>query len=77
VRVLQPRGGRDLALEPFARHASREVGREDLEDDLPVEGRLGGEEDPRHPAAAELPLDAIGLAQRLLELCAQRVHAGA
>ena len=66
VRMLQPRGERDLALEALHRHAARQLRREHLEDHAPVERRLRGEEDARHPAAAQFAVYAVALAQRLL-----------
>ena len=73
MRMLQPRGELDLALEPLDRHARRELRRQQLDDDLSSERELRGHEDPRHPAAAELPLDGVGRAQRRLEVLAERV----
>ena len=44
-----------------------DLGREHLDDDLPAEPRLLGEEDAAHPAAAELALDAVGVADHRLQ----------
>ncbi len=72
VRLLQ-RGDRpDLALEPLGAEPLREVGREHLHDDLALEPLLLGDEDAAHAAAAELALEAVGVAERLLELRQQR-----
>ena len=68
MRVLQLGRELDLAAEPVDAHARRELGQQHLDDDVPAQRRLDRQEDPRHPAAAELALEAVGLAQRLLEL---------
>jgi len=38
-----------------------------LDDDLPLERLLGGEEDARHAAASQLPLDGVGTSQSFLQ----------
>ena len=50
---------------------ARHLGRQHLDHDLAAERRLLGEEHPRHAAATELALDAVGIAKRGLELVAQ------
>ena len=71
VRLLQ-RGDRpDLALEALDADALRELGRQHLDDDLPLEPRLFGDEDAAHAAAAELALEAVGVAEGVLELVPQ------
>ena len=62
----------DLALEPLGAEPLREVGREHFHDDLALEPLLVGDEDAAHPAAAELALEAVGVAERFLELRQQR-----
>src|SRR5256886_11244841 len=49
----------DLALEPLDVHPRRHLRREDLHDDLPAEAHFLGEEDAAHPAATQLPFDAV------------------
>ena len=71
VRMLQPRGEQDLALEAFERHLRRGLGREDLDHDLAAEGGLFGHEHARHATAAEFALDGVAAAQGRLELVAQ------
>ena len=63
------RGGElGLAHEAFAeRRLHRELGREDLDRDLAVEGEVLGEEDGAHAAAAELAGDLVPPLHRLLE----------
>ena len=67
VRLLERRGELDLALEPLGRDRRGELGGEHLHDDLSAEPVLGGDEDARHPAAAELALDRVGAAERVLD----------
>lgn len=62
VRVLEAGREQDLPLEPVHAHAGRHLRWEHLDDDLPAESGLLGEEDVAHPAPAELALDAVGVA---------------
>src|SRR5690606_40416748 len=64
----------DLALEPVHVHRGRHLGREDLDDHLPADPHLLGEEDVAHPAAAELALDAVLVAEVALEALGQLRH---
>ena len=59
MRVLQLRGQADLAAESLAAHRCRQLGRQHLDHDLPLEPELFGQEHPAHRPATELPLDAI------------------
>ena len=68
VRMLQLGRELDLAAEPVDADARRQLGQQHLDHDVPAQRGLDRQEDPRHPAAAELALEAVGLAQRLLEL---------
>ena len=76
VRLLERRRRADLALEPLGADAGGELGRQDLDDDLASEPRLVGDEDARHPAAAELALERVGSTQRRLELGLKVRHGG-
>jgi hypothetical protein len=62
VGVLERGGELDLAPEPVDVEPGPQVRGQDLEDDLPSERGLLRHEDARHPPAAELTLDAIGVA---------------
>ena len=66
VRMLEVRRDRDLTLEARGVHIARELGREDLHDDLAVEGEIRREEQPAHPAAGKLSLHAIPVAEQRL-----------
>ena len=73
VRLLQRGSEADLALEPLGAQPLGQLGREYLEHDAPPEARLLGHEDAAHPAAAELALQGVGRAERVLQSVAQRV----
>jgi hypothetical protein len=74
VRVLQPRDELDLAMEPVEAHATGQVRWKELDDDLAVQAPLGGQEDVTHPAATELALDGVGVAEGGLESLAEIGH---
>ena len=76
VRVLEPGGEVDLALEPFGRGPGGELGQEDLEGDRTVVPEVAREVDHAHAATAELALDRVALGQRLANLV-RHVHATA
>ena len=63
-----------LAREPLGRQSFGQLRRDDLDDDLAAERGLGRDEDARHAAAAELALDGVRVAERLLERLAQVRH---
>ena len=71
--MLQLRGEVDLALEAFAIDAGRQVGRQDLDYDLPGEGALRGDEHAAHAAALELAFEGVGAADRGFQLVPQRI----
>ena len=71
--MLQRRGDLDLAEEPVAAEHGRQLGLEHLDGDLPAVLQVLGEEHDRHPAVAELPLDAVPIAERRPELL-EEVH---
>ena len=64
VRMLQPRGDLDLAAEPLGAERRREVGAQHLDRHLAVVLEVFGEIDHRHPALAELALDAVAVGER-------------
>lgn len=49
----------DLALESLHRYAADHLGRQDLQDDLAVQRRFGGQDYARHSATAEFALDSV------------------
>src|SRR5688572_18409336 len=77
VRVLQLRGELNLPLEPLEVDCGGQLGREKLDDDFPVESRVGRHKDARHAATAELVLEGVSTAKRLLKLIAQIGQAAA
>ena len=74
VRILQLGDELDLAMKAVEADAARQVGREELDDDLSIEASLGREEDVTHPAATELALDVVLGAERGLEAVAKLGH---
>jgi hypothetical protein len=75
--MLQGGDGLDLALEALDADPLRELGRQNLYHHLPLEPRLLGHEDARHPAAAEFAFESVGAGERRLELVAELLsHAG-
>ena len=50
------------------------LGRQHLDDDLPAEPGLLGEEDAAHAAAAQLPEEAVGVAEGGLEALLEVGH---
>ena len=67
MRMLQSCGELNLPPESVGAEARGELRRQHFDDHLPAEGGLQGDEDTRHPAAAELPLDGVRRAQGSLE----------
>jgi hypothetical protein len=63
MRMLKLRGELDLTLEPFGAQPFGEIRMEDLDDDFPLECRVIGDEDARHPAAPELLFEPVRAAQ--------------
>ena len=74
--MLQLRGGEDLAAEALRRVGGERVVGERLDDYLPAERPLGGDEDPRHAAAAELALDRVRVLQGGAEAVEERIGHG-
>jgi len=68
----QPR----LARETLGTQAFGELRRQHLHDDAPAQRHLLGHEDARHPAAAELALNAVLAAQALGQAVAEVVRGG-
>ena len=71
--MLERRRNFDLAEEPLAAEDGRQVGLEQLDGDTSPVLQVLGEKDDRHPTVAELPLDAVAIAQRRRELL-EEVH---
>jgi hypothetical protein len=65
VRVLQPRREEDLPAEPVHGDRRRQLLPHQLDDDAPLQPRVVGDEDARHPATRELALDGVAGTQRL------------
>jgi len=61
--VLEAGRQPDLPQKAIGPHARGERGVEDLEGDGPVVPEVGGQVDGRHAAAAQLPLDAVAIAE--------------
>src|SRR5439155_19388361 len=74
VRVLEPRRELNLTVEALGAQASRDVGRQDFDDDLASERDVVDKKDARHAAAAQLPLDAISVTQAGLEPVVELGH---
>ncbi len=68
--------GRELYLASESVDADRgsHLRRQNLDYDLCLEVRVFGEEHAGHASATEFPLDAVGIAERLLDLVAQVTH---
>ena len=64
VGVMQGGDGLDLAEEPLGADDGGQLGAQDLDGDLAVVLEVGGEEDGRHAALAELAPDPVALLQR-------------
>ena len=67
VRVLQPGGELDLALEALGAERVGQVGVQHLERDRPVVPQVLGEEDRGHAAPPELALEGVGCGKRRLQ----------
>ena len=72
--MLQPGGELDLALEPLDVDSGAGLGRQHLDDDLPAQPGLLGQEDAAHAAAAQLLDDAVGVAEGGLEALLEIGH---
>jgi hypothetical protein len=62
--MLQAGRELDLALEPLDVHRGTHLGRQELDDDLAAEAGFLGQEHAAHTAAAQLPQDAVLVADR-------------
>src|SRR5439155_17435790 len=71
VRVLEPGGELDLALEALGPKRTREIGVQHLERDRPVVSQVLGGEHGGHPAPPELALEGICCGEGRLQLRAQ------
>ena len=74
VRMLQARGGADLAEEAFAAEGGAEVGMEDLDGDVALVLEVVGEVDGGHAALAEFALEAVAVRQGRGEAIEGRGH---
>ena len=72
--MVQRPGNLDLALESPALDRGGRRGRQDLDHHLAGEPRFLGEEDAAHPAAAELTLDLVAVAEHRLQAVAEVSH---
>ena len=61
--MIQPRRDLDLALEPVAVHRRLQFRAQNLDRDPTTVLEIFGDEDRRHPAASNLGLDGILIAQ--------------
>ena len=64
MRMLEPGGERDFALEPLSRDPRGGVGRQHFDDDASSQSRIVRDEHARHPAAAQLGADRVAAAER-------------
>ena len=71
--MLERGGDADLAEKPLAAQHGRQLGLEHLDGDPSVVLQVLGEKHDRHPAVAELPLHAVSIAERRLELL-EEIH---
>lgn len=69
--MLESRGHLDFPLEPVGTDAGGDLGRQDFDDHFAPQRLLFGDEDPRHPAAAEFALQRVGGAEGVLQIVAQ------
>src|SRR5258705_10196627 len=65
--MLEPRDELDLSAEPVRADAGARLVGQDLDDDVAVEPLVVRDEHARHPAAAQLAVHAVGVAEGLLE----------
>ena len=72
VRVVQPSGDLDLVQEPGGAHRLGQLGEQHLDRDVTVVLEIVGQEYARHPALAQLALEAVprgqGVAQSFKKL---------
>ena len=74
VRVVQPGGDLDLVQETAGADLLGQVGTQYLDRDVAVVLEVVGEEDPRHPALAQLALEAVPGRERRAEALDQPSH---
>jgi hypothetical protein len=67
VRMLERCRELDLAAKALDVHTRSRLGREHFHHHASSERRLPGKEDVRHPTAAELPFDAVGITEGTLQ----------
>ena len=67
MRVLKLRRELNLALEAHQIYCGGKLGWQDLDDHLPTQNHVMGEEHPRHSRRAQLAVEKVGLAERILQ----------
>ena len=72
--MLELRRHLDLAQEPLGAERGREIGAQHLDGDLPVVLQVLREIDRPHPAASQLPLEAVPVAEGFGEARGNAVH---
>ena len=68
VWMVEARGELNLPAKPLSVHSGGEIRRQNLYDYLPLELRFRGDEHARHPAARQLPVDAVRRPNGFLKL---------
>ena len=76
VRVLEPGGEADLALEPVGAERGGQLGVQHLERDRAVVLEVLGQVDRGHAAAPELAVERVAVGQALPQSSLQFTHAG-
>ena len=74
VRMLKPRHRQYLAAKTLGRYARRQLGRKNLDDDLPSQVVILPYLHERHPAANELALNGVGSAKSGKQAIGDRGH---
>ena len=69
VGMLQAGGELDLAQEPVAAEADRDLGPQRLQGDEALVARVAREVNQRHPSTAQLPIDDVVTGQRGVQFC--------
>ena len=74
MRMLKACGNLNFAFEPLDIDVCDELGREELDDDMPSKRCLHGNKYPRHSAAPEFAFQGVGSAERSLKPVAKIVE---
>ncbi len=72
--MLKPRHRQYLAAKALGRYTRRQLGRKNLDDDLPTQVVILAYVYERHPAASELSLNGVGSAKSGKEAIGDRDH---